>query len=122
VYFLPRLHSDRNWDFVLWMHLFIAGIAGLLAAQRLHLGWWSAGIALGVFVVPTLSLRSRYTFFVGAAVGTIGSALSYAGLGVVIVVSVTTSRPLLYAAMALGAVAGVAMALSVYRKIIPRRE
>jgi hypothetical protein len=122
VYFLPRLHSDRNWDFVLWMHLLVAGIAAWLAAQRLHLGWWSAGVALAVFVVPTLSLKSRYTFFVGAAVGTIGSALSCAGLGLVIVVSVTSSRPLLYAAMGLGAVGGVAMAVSVYRKIIPRRE
>jgi hypothetical protein len=115
---LPRFSDDPDRDWVIWLHLTVAGGAAWLA-YHYGLGWWAAAVGAGVFGVLMAALAQRRLFWLAAVCGTAASTALGAALGGVVAASLAAhpTRPLLAAAALPGAALGAWLGFAAYRKL-----
>ncbi len=123
LFFGLGIYKEPSRDFVFDMHVLLAAIAGVAAAMYLHLGWWSAAIAVGLAFVLELALRWRSTAWLSIAIGAAfaGGAGVVAGIG--LAASLSNARSTWWALGIVGGAGGGAVMLAAHRKIgLLRRE
>lgn len=110
-------HDEPNRDYVLTMNVLLAVGTGLAAALYVHLGWWSAAIAVGLLALLELSLLSRATAWFAIIVGTAFSAGIGAVGGMALAAALTNARAIWWMAGGGGVVVGAWLAIDAHRKL-----
>ena len=116
--FLAVIFANPDRNFVFWMHVLLAAIAGTAGGMSTRLGWWSAAIAVAILAVLELALRSRVTAWLALVVGTAFSAATGAVLGAVIAIEISPARIGWWIGGALGALVIGVMTVGAYRKVL----